>query len=236
MSDKDIGTSGETDDATSNNQSGNSGATDGSSTNKNDQAGNTFTQKQVDDMMADAKRNITFNATKKFNDLGDYDTLKGLVDNADAVKQQTLLDKGKFDDALAHVVETKDATIASQAKDLWELKINDPLLKAASAHRSINPEQTLKLLKQNVNMTPEGSVEVLDNSGKVRYDEDGKNFTVDSLVEEFMGDNPHFQLPGKSTSNSNSSHESSNTEKLDYSKLDFNDPKDRAKYAKATGQ
>ena len=236
MSDTNIGTSGETDDAISNNQSGNSGVTDDSTSNPNDQAGKTFTQKQVDDMMADAKRNITFQATKKYNDLGDFATLKGLVENADAATQQSLIDKGKFDDALAHVVETKDATIASQAKELRALKINDPLLKAAADHHLINPEQALRLLKQNVNLTPEGQIEVVDDNGKVRLGDDGKSISVNDLVKEFKEANPHFQQPGKSTVNSNSSHNSSTTEVLDFSKLDFSKSEDRAKYAKATGQ
>lgn len=228
---EDIGTSGDTDNTTPNNQSDTSAATDGGTPNQNDQAGKTFTQDEVNAMMAEAKRNISFQATKKFQELGDYETLKELVSTAETQKQQKLVDKGKYEDALAQVVESKDAIIASQANELKKLKVNEPLIKAAATHRSINPEQVQNLLLPKVNLSDDGSIEVLDDSGNVRYDENGKNLSVDNLVKEFLDSNPHFQQPGKSTTNSNNSHNSSGTTEIDILKLDMKNPKHRAKYA-----
>lgn len=230
MSEQDIGTSGETDSTTPNNESGNSAATDGGTSNQNDQAGKAYTQAEVDDMMAKAKSAISFQATKKYQELGDYDQLKELVDKAKNAEQQSLVDKGKYEDALKHVVETKDATIAELSKELKELKINEPLLKAASAHRSINPEQTLKLLSPKVNMATDGSIEVYDDDGNIRYDESGKVLSVDSLVKEFLDANPHFQQAGKSTTNSNSTHGQGTTTKVDITKLDMKNPEHRKIY------
>lgn len=239
MSDSNIGTSGETDSTTPNNESGNSGATDGSISNTDDQAGKIYTQKDMDDANAATQRNTAFQSTKKFNDLGDYETLKGLVANASAATEQQLVDKGKYDDALAHVNQTKDAVIASQAKELRELKIHEPLLRAAANHKSFNPEQTVTLLKDRVNMTPEGVVEVLDDAGAVRYDDNGKNFTVDALVKEFVANNQHFRPAGKSTTNSNSSHETAiDSGNAWVDNLDMNIPADvetYKKYRKAHG-
>ena len=109
--------------------------------------------------------------------------------------------------------------------------INSPLLNAAATHRSINPEQVRSLLADKVKLDTDGVVQVIDGNNVARYNDSGAPLTVDELVVEFLGTNPHFVQPTRSTTNTNSSNDSTSIEQLDVSKLDMKDPKHRAKYA-----
>jgi len=48
------------------------------------------------------------------------------------------------------------------------------------------------LLKGQLKLNEAGGVDVLDNNGQVRYDENGEPLKVSRLVTEFLTANPHF--------------------------------------------
>jgi hypothetical protein len=81
-----------------------------------------------------------------------------------------------------------------------------------------------------VRLGNEGEPEVVDREGKVRYDDSGRPLSVDSLVQEFLQQNPHFVQPTPSTTAARSS-VGGKVEKLDVTKLDMTNPEHRKMYA-----
>jgi len=106
------------------------------------------------------------------------------------------------------------------------------LLNAASSRRAVNPQQVVRLLKDQIRLSDGGDVEIVDDSGGARYMDSGSLMTVDDLVNEFLTTNPHFVSAGPSGSGSGGGvgKATGTTGKIDITKLNMNDPKDRAAY------
>jgi len=210
--------------------------TDASNTNNNqDTTPKTYTQAELDVMMTKARTNAETKAAKKYEGLGDVETLRTLVTDAETRQQEEDIAKGNFEKTLSEVVGKKDAIILAQKETIRGYSINTPLLNAAAKHRSINPEQVRDLLADKVTLTESGEVQVIDSAKAPRYNDSGSLFTVDELVSEFLNANAHFVAPTKSTTNSNSSHDTTTSTEFDYDNIDptkMSDPKYRAAYAK----
>jgi hypothetical protein len=99
--------------------------------------------------------------------------------------------------------------------------------------KAINPQQVSTLLRDQVRMNEAGDVEIVDpKTGQVRYNDAGEHMSVSQLVEEFITANPHFVAATPSGSGSTSKiGDAGASEKLDISKLNMQDPNDRAMYA-----
>jgi hypothetical protein len=96
----------------------------------------------------------------------------------------------------------------------------------------VNPQQVVRLLKDQIRLNDVGEVEVLDESGSVRYNDQGSAMSVDELVGEFLQTNPHFVNAGPSGTGSQSAIAKANG-KLgvpDANKLNMNSPEDRKIY------
>jgi hypothetical protein len=79
---------------------------------------------------------------------------------------------------------------------------------------------------------------VLDQSGKVRYTDQGQPWGVENLVQDFLTANPHFVQATPATSQGRSSISAASPHKVDITKLDMKSPEDRkvyAQYRKANG-
>jgi len=202
-----------------------------SETNTQEEA-KTFTQDEVNDMMAKQKGNITRKLNKQYEDLGSVEELTQLVSNADAEKQAKQIEKGEFEQALQDLATKKDEAISKRDAVIQGYKVNTPLIDAAAKHRSVNPEQVRDLLKGSVRLDDNGEVEVIDDKGKVRYNDDGTRVTVDQQVSGFLDSNPHFVQPTKATTNTKTNIDNVDVDELDISSLDMKNPKHRAKYAK----
>ncbi len=215
-------------DTDTNTNNGNTDDTD-TSTN-NDQAAKTFTQEEVNTMMATQKGNVEKKFNSKFEGVNveEYTQLKEDKAKADRKKQ---VDKGEFETILQEQATKHNAEIAQYKTRETEYTINSPIINAAAQHKAINPEQVRSLLKGDFRLGDTGEVEVLDKDGKARYDNDGKPFTVDNRVREFLDSNPHFVSATPSTTNSQSNTEVKIPGDLDITKLDMKNPDDRAKYA-----
>ena len=94
----------------------------------------------------------------------------------------------------------------------------------------LNAEQVKALLKPQVRLSESGDVEVLDNKGTVRYNDQGHPFRVEDLVKEFLDTNPHFVSPGASTTNGRSNISQGSQDSLDLTKLDMKNPEHRKLY------
>lgn len=202
----------------------------GSSENINQATEKTYTQKEVDDMMARTKSAVQKRVTSKYEDLGDPEELRQLKADYEARKLEESKKRGEFDKIIAELAQKKDEEIRKRDEIIKSYTVDLPLVNAAAQYGSVNPKQVQALLKPNLRLNDSGEVEVLDDKGTVRYSDKGQPFRVEDLVKEFLDTNPHFKAAGPTTTQSKSNVNQSR-EKLDISKLNMSNPADRKIYA-----
>ena len=199
------------------------------------QPAKTYTQEDVDNIMAKVKHTTEAKVLKKFDGV-DVDTYRTLLEKEEQSKLEEQKKKGEFETILREQAEKANSKINSLTQELSSIKIDGALLDAASKHKAINPGQVVRLVKDQVKMNEDGSVEVIDPVSKqTRSTDKGDALTTDGLVAEFLKSNAHFVAagpsgPAGSGSKSNTSPEGAN--KVDINKLDLNDPEQRALYKK----
>lgn len=195
------------------------------------QATKTYTQDEVNDMMARMKGSLQKKLLKPYEDLGDPDELRSIKTDWEKKQQEQQIKRGEFEKTLQEMAAKKDAEIQKRDSVIKEYKVNVPLLSAAAKFNAVNAEQVKALLAQNVRLNPDGEVEVVDEKGSVRYNDRGEPIAVEELVRGFLDSNPHFKMASPSTTNTRSNISSGSAEKLDISKLDMQNPEHRKLYA-----
>jgi hypothetical protein len=195
------------------------------------QAAKTYTQEEVDNMMARMRGSLEKKLLKPYADLGDPDELRSLKTEAERRAQEQQIKRGEFEKTLQELAAKKDAEISKRDSVIKEYKVNSPLLSAAAKFRAVAPEQVKSLLTQNVRLNTDGDVEVVGENGTVRYQDNGQPFGVEDLVREFLDSNPHFVQASPSTTNTKSNISQGQPAKLDITKLDMKNPEHRKVYA-----
>lgn len=198
----------------------------------NNQASKTYTQQEVDDMMARTKGAIQKKYEKLFNELGDPDELRQIKQTYEKQKLDEQKKRGEFDNILQDLARKKDEEIRKRDEIIRNYTVDVPLVSAAAQFRAVNADQVKALLKPQVRLNESGDVEVLDQKGTVRYNDQGQPFGVTDLVKEFLDNNPHFVAAGASTTNSRSN-VGQGPQKLDFTKLDMKNPEHRRMYKEA---
>ena len=195
------------------------------------QATKTYSQEEVDNMMARMKGSLQKKLLKPYEDLGDPDELRNLKTEAEKRQQEQQIKRGEFEKTLQELAAKKDSEIQKRDSVIKEYKVNTPLISAAAQYKAVNAEQVKALLSNQVRLNSEGEVEVVDHSGSVRYNDAGTPLGVDDLVREFLDSNPHFVQSAPSTTNTKSSHTTQVSPGVDISKLDMKNPEHRKIYA-----
>ena len=218
----------------------NNPATDAEMDNIENQASatKTYTQDEVDNMMARMRGSLTKKLETKYADLGDVEELRELKAKEEKRRQDEALKRGEFEKTLQDLAAKKDAEIQKRDQMIREYRVNNPLVNAAAKYDSVNPEQVRQLLSSRVRLNDTGEdVEVLDAEGNVRYSDSGNLVSVEDLVKEWLDENPHFRRAGVSTSNSKSSVVAPKVGDIDLANLDMANPQHRQLYkeAKAKG-
>ena len=212
---------------------GNVDATE-ATTETNTQAEKSYSQREVDDMMARMKSSLSKKLLKPYEELGDPDTIREVLTTHQKREQETALKRGEFDKVMSDLASKKDAEIQKRDAIIREFKVEQPLLSLASQYRSVNPEQVKQLLKPAVRLNAEGEVEVIDTkTGSVRYDDSGNPLSVDKYVKEFLDANPHFTSATPATTNTQSNVNNSGGGQIDLKNLDLTRPDHRKIYAEA---
>ena len=192
----------------------------------------TYSQNEVDNMMARMRGSLQKKLLKPYEDLGDPEELRNLKAEAQQRAEEQALKRGEFEKTLQEKMAAKDAEITKRDQVIREYKVNSPLLNAAAQYGSVNPEQVRTLLNRSVVLSDEGDTQVLNTDGTVRYTDSGKPFAVDELVKEFLDSNPHFKGAKPATTNGKSSFsDSGQSTKIDITKLDMSNPQHRKVYA-----
>ena len=201
----------------------------GSSENNQAQSVKTYTQDEVDNMMARTKGAVQKKYEKTLADLGDIDELRQLKATHEQQQLELQKKRGDFDKIIADLAAKKDEEIRKRDEIIKNYTVDMPLVNTAAQLGAVNPKQVQALLKSNLRLGETGEVEVLDEKGTVRYSDKGQPFRVEDLVKEFLDTNPQFKSAGPSTTQSKSNVNQSR-EKLDITKLDMSKSADRKIY------
>ena len=196
-----------------------------------DTQGQTFTQEDIDRIVKERLDRERKKFAKQFEGI-DVEKYRELTAKEENIRLEQEKSRGNFEKVLQETVGKKDLTIKQLQDQLQSIKVDGSLLNAASSRRAVNPQQVVRLLKDQIRLADGGDVEIVDDTGGARYTDSGSLMTVDDLVNEFLTTNPHFVSAGPSGSGSGGGVGKSTgaTGRIDITKLNMNDPKDRAVY------
>jgi hypothetical protein len=189
-----------------------------------------YTQQEVDAMMARMKGSLEKKLLKPYQDLGDPEELRQLREEATKRQQEQQIKRGEFEKTLQELAAKKDEEIRRRDQIIREYRLNTPLIEAAARLKAVNAEQVKSLVSPYLNLNMDNEVEVRDAQGHVRYKDNGAAMGVEDLVQEFLQANPHFVSAGASTTHTKSSVRTAQPQQIDVSKLDMRNPEHRAVY------
>lgn len=151
----------------------------------------TFTQDELDRIVADRIARERKKAEKKLEGI-DLEEARKIMQEREQAEIERQKERGEFENILKQTVEKKDQEITAYKQKLHETLVDGSLLNAASKHDAVSPDQVSQLLKGRVRLADDGGVEVLDDQGTPRYNNEGNLLSVDELVSDFLTANPHF--------------------------------------------
>lgn len=188
-----------------------------------------FTQEDIDRIVKERLSRERSKLLKQYEGV-DVEKYRQLLEAEEKKATEEQVKRGEFEKILQSTVQKKDTTIQQLQNELKAIKVDGNLLGAASSRKAVNPQQVARLLKDNIRLSAAGEVEIVDESGSVRYNDQGSHMTIDDLVGEFLSANPHFVNAGPQGMGSQSSiaKANGNLGQIDVDSLDMNDPKQRA--------
>ena len=187
---------------------------------------NTFTQEQLDNII---KSRLEAEKNKYEKKLQDEEKQK-----AELLKEQQLKEaksKSDIEKIMQERIKEKEDEVLRYKTQIKKEKVDNSILSVANREKSINAQQVVSLLKEEVRYTDDGRIEVVDNNSNVRYNTKGELLTIEDRVKEFLDANPHFRQGSLSGSGSQSSVEGKTVKPFNIQDLDMSKPEDRAKYA-----
>ena len=186
----------------------------------------TFTQEQLDNII---KSRLEAEKNKYEKKLQDEEKQK-----AELLKEQQLKEaksKSDIEKIMQERIKEKEDEVLRYKTQIKKEKVDNSILSVANREKSINAQQVVSLLKDEVRYTDDGRIEVVDNNSNVRYNTKGELLTIEDRVKEFLDANPHFRQGSLSGSGSQSSVEGKTVKPFNIQDLDMSKPEDRAKYA-----
>ena len=187
----------------------------------------TFTQEQLDNII---KTRLEAEKSKVQKLLQEEENKK-----TELLKEQQLKEaksKADIEKIMQDRLSEKDSELNRYKTQIKKEKVDNSILSVANREKSINAQQVVSLLKDEVKYTDDGRIEIVDNNSNVRYNTKGELLTIDDRVKEFLDANPHFRQGSLSGSGSQSSVEGKTVKPFNIQDLDMSNVEDRAKYAK----
>ena len=185
-----------------------------------------FTQEQLDNII---KTRLEAEQRKTAKILEAEESKK-----AELLKEQQLKEaksKADIEKIMQDRLSEKDSELNRYKTQIKKEKVDNSILSVANREKSINAQQVVSLLKDEVKYTDDGRIEIVDNNSNVRYNTKGELLTIDDRVKEFLDANPHFRQGSLSGSGSQSSVEGKTVKPFNIQDLDMSKPEDRDKYA-----
>lgn len=190
-----------------------------------------LTQDDVNRIVAERVQRERAKFEKKYSGI-DLDRYNELVAKEEQTRTSELEKRGEYEKLLKEQADKFNTRISQYEQELQNIKVDGSLLTAASNARAVNPEQVAQLLKTQLRLNEAGAVDVLDNNGQVRYNDNGEALGVTDLVNEFLTANPHFVSAGPQGSGTGQGvGKQSPVVDNDISKLDMKNPEHRRRYA-----
>ena len=139
--------------------------------------------------------------------------------------------KSELEKLMKERIAEKDTEITKYKQAMQKERIDNQILSVASRNKAISPSQVVSLLKDEVRLTDDNRVEILDNNKNIRYNSKGELLTIEEKVKEFLDANPHFSQGSLAGSGSQQSIGGKTVKPFNIQDLDMSKPEDRAKYA-----
>ena len=139
--------------------------------------------------------------------------------------------KADLEKLMQERIAEKDQEINRFKNEIKKERVDNSILSVASQNNAVSPSQVVSLLKDQVRLTDDNRVEILDNNSNVRYNPKGELLTIEEKVKEFLDSNPHFRKGSLSGSGSQSAIEGKTVKPFNIQDLDLSKPEDRNKYA-----
>lgn len=189
-----------------------------------------YTKEQFNAAMKSARMSGEQSVAKKFSNV-DVEHYNSLIQKEEQSKLEEQKRKGEFEKILKEQAEKAQSKISTLTDELTKIKVDGALLNAASKHKAVNPEQVVKLVRDQVKMSETGQVEIVDpKSGNTRYTEAGEPLDVENAVSDWLKANPHFVQAGPTGSGATSNQNPEGVKQVDLDKLDLTKAKDREIY------
>ena len=139
--------------------------------------------------------------------------------------------KADLENLMKEGIAEKDTEILNYKQAIKKERIDNQILSVASRNKAISPSQVVSLLKDEVRLTDDNRVEILDNNKNIRYNSKGELLTIEEKVKEFLDANPHFSQGSLAGSGSQQSIGGKTVKPFNIQDLDMSKSEDRAKYA-----
>ena len=185
----------------------------------------TFTQEQLDNII---KSRLEAEKNKYEKKLQEEESQK-----AELLKEQQLKEaksKSEIEKIMQERLSEKDSELQKVKDQIKKEKVDNSILSIANKEKSINAQQVVALLKNEVKYNDDGRIEVVDNNSNVRYNSNGELLTIEDRVKEFLDSNPHFRQGSLSGSGSQSAIGGKTVKPFNLQDLDLTKPEDRKAY------
>ena len=193
---------------------------------------NLLSQEDVNRIVAERVAREKSKFEKKYSNV-DINLYNDLVEKQEQARQQDLEKRGEYEALMREQAEKFNSKIQKYESELHSIKIDGALLNEASAAKAVNPQQVVSLLKSQLKLNEAGAVDVVDQNGQVRYDDQGNPIKVSQLVNEFLSASPHFVQAGPNGSGTGQGvGKQTPVVENDVTKLNMQNPEHRAQYAK----
>ena len=186
----------------------------------------TFTQEQLDNII---KSRLEAEKNKYEKKLQEEEFQK-----AELLKEQQLKEaksNSEIEKIMQERLSEKDSELQKVKDQIKKEKVDNSILSIANKEKSINAQQVVALLKNEVKYNDDGRIEVVDNNSNVRYNSNGELLTIEDRVKEFLDSNPHFRQGSLSGSGSQSAIGGKTVKPFNLQDLDLTKPEDRKAYA-----
>ena len=155
------------------------------------QESKTYTQEDMDRVISDRLARERKKFEKQLDGI-DINEARQIMLEREQAQIERQKEKGEFEQVLKQTNEKKDQEIAKLTAALHSTKIDGALFSAANRHNAIDSEQVATLLRNRVRLSDDGMVEVIDDNGTVRYNDNADPLSIDEAVSEFLTASPHF--------------------------------------------
>ena len=203
--------------------------------NNQDVANKVFSADQLEQIVQRRLERYKKTVSNKLDGI-DIEEAKKLLQEKKEKELEIAKQRGEFDKVLKETVSKKDSKIQSLESELKRIRIDETLVNVASGLKAVKPAEVKQLLRNNVRLNDQGSVEVINEDGTPRYSDKGEPMSVNDLVNEYLKNNPHHVMATQSGSGSQSKIGGASPKQIKIGDLDLSNPNDRKLYAEMRKQ